>query len=210
MAPATANHGNRHHGRLSHPIPPSQEPAAEGGRVHGVLCLWSGATVDELMGMGPTWANNRNESHDLTSLLGCLLTSIVHHSVWVTLVCSVFPDHPFHGLALLDEDELLDDLKGEHPPLDPTKQVPLATGVPPHIDHVIALKKVFDLCTKIDLKLDSHAINQKVEAEGGVTCVNLAKSLDQLKDELFFFGSVLSVSAVKDHPRTKPPDVACC
>ena len=55
MAPATASHGNRHHGQLNHPIPPSQEPAAEGGRVHGVLCLWSGATTDELM--GPTWAN---------------------------------------------------------------------------------------------------------------------------------------------------------
>ena len=186
MAPATANHGNRHHGRLSHPIPPSQEPASEGGRVHGVLCLWSGATVDELMGMGPTWANNRNESHNLTSLLRRLLISIVHHSVWVTLVCSVFPDHPFHGLALLDEDELFYDLKDEHLSLDLTKQVPLATEVPPHINHVIALKRVFGLCTKINLKLNSHAINQKVEAEGGVTCVNLAKSLDQLKDELFF------------------------
>ena len=138
------------------------------------------------MGMGPTWANNRNESHNLTSLLRCLLTSIVHHSVWVTLVCSVFPDHPFYGLALLDKHELLDDLKSEHQTLDPTKQVPLATGVPPHIDHVIAFKKVFDLCTKIDLKLDSHAINQKVEAESGVKCVKLAKSFDQLKDTLFF------------------------
>ena len=29
---------------------------AEGGLVYGVLCLWSGGTVDELM--GPTWANN--------------------------------------------------------------------------------------------------------------------------------------------------------
>ena len=122
----------------------------EGGRVHGVLCLRSGTTVDELMGMGPTWATNRNESHNPTGLLRLLLASIVHHSVWITSVFLVYPDHPFHGLALLDKDELLDDLKDEHLPLDPTKQVPLATGVPPHIDHVIALKKVFDLYTNID------------------------------------------------------------
>ena len=210
MAPATVNHGNHHHGRLSHSIPPSQEPASEGGRVHGVLCLRSGATVDELMGTGPTWANNRNESHDSTSLPKLLLALTVHHSVWVTSVCLVFPDQTFHGLALLDKHELLDDLKREHLTLDPTKQVPLTTGVPPHIDHMIALKKVFDLCTKIDLKLDSHAINQKFEAEGGVTCVNLAKSLDQLKDELFFFGSVLSVSVVGHHPRMEPPYITCC
>ena len=54
---------------------------------------------------------------------------------------------------------------------------------------------MFDLCTEIDLKLDSHsktlrgsifdAIDQKFGSEGGVKFVVLAKSLDQLKDELF-------------------------
>ena len=56
MAPANTNHDNHRHGRLSHPIPLSQEPATGGERVHGVLRLWSGAIVDELM--GPAWANN--------------------------------------------------------------------------------------------------------------------------------------------------------
>ena len=56
MARTTANHGNRRHGRLSHPIPLSTELTAEDGRVHGVFRLRSGATVDELMGL--TWANN--------------------------------------------------------------------------------------------------------------------------------------------------------
>ena len=40
----------------SHLIPPPQEPTAEGGRIHGVLRLRSGATVDALV--GPTWARN--------------------------------------------------------------------------------------------------------------------------------------------------------
>ena len=98
----------------------------------------------------------------------------------------VLSNHPFHGLALsFDKHELLDELKSKHLTLELTKQVPLATGAPSHIDHVISLKKLFDLFTKIDLKLDSQTINQNVKAEGGVTPVKLEKSLDQLKDELF-------------------------
>ena len=62
--------------------------------------------------------------------------------------------------------------------LKPTQQVPLATGVVPHMDHAIVLKNLSDLCTQIDLKFDNYntslcgnffgAINEKVEAEGGV------------------------------------------
>ena len=115
-----------------------------------------------------------------------------------TLVCLVFPNHMFHALALLDEHKLLDELKSKHLTIEPTKQVPLA--VPPHIDHEIALKKVFDLCTKIDLKLDSHVINQKVKAEGGVKFVNLTMSLGQLKDKLF-----CQIGALGECSRTQPP-----
>ena len=56
MALATTNYGNRCHALLSNPIPLSQDPVTEGGHVHGVLCLQSEATVDELS--GPTSANN--------------------------------------------------------------------------------------------------------------------------------------------------------
>ena len=62
--------------------------------------------------------------------------------------------------------------------LKPTQQVPLATGVVPHMDHAIVLKNLSDLCTQIDLKVDNYntslcgnffgAINEKVEAEGVV------------------------------------------
>ena len=106
-----------------------------------------------------------------------------------------FPDHPFQGPALHDEHKLLGELKSEHLTLEPTQQVPLATGVPPHIDHFITIRKVFHLCNKINLKLDIHskilrgsifdAIDQKFGSEGCVKFVVLAKSLDQLKDELF-------------------------
>ena len=157
-------------------------------------------TVDAVIGMGPTWTNNRNESYNPTGLLRLLLTSLVHHSVWITLVCLAFPNARFHGLTLLDEHELIGELKNEHLTLEPTKQIPLATGVPPHIDDMIALKKVFDLCTTMYLKLDSHVINQKVEAKGGVKSVKLAKSLDQLNDELF-----RRIGAIGKYSWTPPP-----
>jgi hypothetical protein len=114
------------------------------------------------------------------------------------------------GLLGIPRHELLGKLKNEHLTLEPTQQVLLATGVPSHIDHFITLRKVFDLCTKIDLKLDSHSktlrgsildvIDQKVGSEGGVKSVVLAKSLDQLKDELF-----RRIDALGECSRTPPP-----
>ena len=161
MTPTTAYHDNRHHNRLSNPIPSLQEPMAEGGRVHGVLRLWSGATVYELR--GPIWANNRTRSHDQWPPTAS--TGIDHASFHL--------DHI--GLLGIPQHELLDELKSKHPTLEPTQHVTLATGVPPHIDHFITLRKVFDLCTKTDLKLDSNSktlrgsifnvIDQKVGSE---------------------------------------------
>ena len=76
MALATANHDNRRHGRLSHANPLSQEPAAEDGCVHSVICLKSGATVDELM--GPTLANNimTAATHNFSTLKWPALTQM--------------------------------------------------------------------------------------------------------------------------------------
>ena len=69
---------------------------------------------------------------------------------------------------------------------------------------------MFDLCTKINLKLDSHsktfwgsifdAIDQQVGCEGSVKSVVLAKSLDQLKDKLF-----RRIDALGECSRTPPP-----
>ena len=89
--------------------------------------------------------------------------------------------------------------------------------MPPHIDDVIALKMVFDLCTKIDLKLDRHsktlrgsifyAIERKIKAEGGVNSLILEKSLDQLKDKLFCRIDALGKCS-RTPPRYKTPSVS--
>ena len=120
---------------------------------------------------------------------------MVHHSGYIESLCSAHPDHPFNGLALLHEPELLLELKTEHLTLEPTDQVPRATGVPPHIDHAIALKGIFDVCTGISSKLDDQqeavcksvreAIDEKVEADGGVNAAIMSKALRELRDHMF-------------------------
>ena len=132
--------------------------------------------------------------HDPTGLLLLLLASIVHHSPWIKSICSKYPDHAFHKLALFDQPELLAELKNEHLTLEPTPQVPVATGVPPHIDHTIKLKAVFDMLIKIDSKIDEYdktlsksvheAIDKKVSEEGGVNSTILSNALTKLKDEI--------------------------
>ena len=76
--------------------------------------------------------------------------------------------------------------------------------MPSHIEHAIALKKIFDLVVGLDHKVDEHtenlrqnifeAIDAKVEAEGGVNSATMKKSLDELKDELFRRMDALSQS----------------
>ena len=77
-----------------------------------------------------------------------------------------------------------------------TQKVPLATGVPPHIDDIIVLKNLFDHCTQSDLKVDNYSkflyesvfdvICQKVKAEGSINSIILLKVLNKLKEQLFF------------------------
>ena len=110
-------------------------------------------------------------------------------------VCAKYPDHPFYGLTLLDNHELLDELKSKHLTLGLTQQVPLATGVPPHIDNIIVLKNLFDHCTQSDLKVNNYrefwcesvfdVICQKVKAEGSINSIILLKVLNKLKEQLF-------------------------
>jgi len=85
--------------------------------------------------------NHGETSHDPTGLLSLLLASIVHHSSWLLAICSQFPDHPFHSIPILNEPELLHELKTNHLTMDPNDHVPIATGVPPSVKHAQALKK---------------------------------------------------------------------
>ena len=111
------------------------------------------------------------------------------------LVCTEYPDHSFYKLAPLDKRELLNELKSKHLAFQLTQQVPPATGMVPHIYHVVILKNMSGLWTQINLKVDNYneslwgsffdTIDQKVEAEGGVNSIIPLKALNEPKEQLF-------------------------
>lgn len=133
-------------------------------------------------------------SHDPSGLLSLLLASMVHHSDWLIGICSRYPSHPFHSLPLLNDNELLTELK-RLVTLEPNTHVPMATGVPPHVSHTQAIKQVqqvvdetkaYVVTFKEDLKLAvSDAVDAKVESEGGVNMSILKNVVDDLKKDLF-------------------------
>jgi hypothetical protein len=133
-------------------------------------------------------------NHDPSGLLSLLLASMVHHSDWLIGMCAKYPSHPFHSLPLLNDNELLMELKSIVT-LDPNNHVPMATGVPPHVSHTQAIKEVHKVCTetkenvaqfKEDLKqVISDAVDAKVALEGNVNLSILQSVVGDLKRELF-------------------------
>ena len=138
-------------------------------------------------------SEHERTNHDPSGLLSLLLASMVYHSDWIHQIKSKYPNHPFLSLPLFDEPELLKELK-EQVTLEPNDDVPTVTGSPPHVDHAIAIKEVFDMCTSIkdgqDLfqeKLEesvSKAVDKKVSSEGGINASILDQKLGQLRDYL--------------------------
>lgn len=133
-------------------------------------------------------------NHDPSGLLSLLLASMVHHSDWLIGVCARYPSHPFHSLPLLNDNNLLTELKCLVT-LEPNSHVPIATGVPPHVSHTQAINEVKQVVTetkayvitfKDDLKRAvSDAVDAKVESEGGVNMSILQNVVDALKKDLF-------------------------
>eukprot|EP00804_Cyclotella_cryptica_P019646 CCRYP_013975-RA/>CCRYP_013975-RA protein AED:0.36 eAED:0.44 QI:0/0/0/1/0/0/2/0/151 len=119
----------------------------------------------------------------------------LHPLFIIPVVCSKFPDHPFHSITILNEPDLLKDLKDNHLTTDPSDHVPIATGVPPSVKHSQAIDQVLNVCKSTDAKIDSFmdriyqavsdAVDAKVAAEGGVNREILWATIQELKDEIF-------------------------
>eukprot|EP00804_Cyclotella_cryptica_P019286 CCRYP_006158-RA/>CCRYP_006158-RA protein AED:0.38 eAED:0.46 QI:0/0/0/1/0/0/3/0/145 len=124
----------------------------------------------------------------------------LHPLFIIPVVCSKYPDHPFHSITILNEPDLLKDLKDNHL-TDPSDHVPIATGVPPS-----AIDQVLNVCKSTDAKIDSFmdriyqavsdAVDAKVAAEGGVNREILWATIQELKDEIF--GKIESIQ-VNNH-----------
>ncbi|KAL9181723.1 hypothetical protein ACHAXT_012066 [Thalassiosira profunda] len=140
---------------------------------------------------GNVLERHKDTNHDPSGLLSLLLASMVHHSDWIQGIKAKHPDHPFGMLPLLDEPELLKELKDVHLTLEANEDVPIATGVPPHVAHSKAIKEVFDMCTEIRdgqekfreelAEAVSEAVDKKVESEGGLNMALLTNKLDSMK-----------------------------
>ncbi len=90
-------------------------------------------------------------------------------------VCANHTGHKFQSLPILNDEELLLELKGLLT-LEANYHVPMATGVPPHVEHQQAIKDVHTVCietrnTVTQFRTDiekaiSNAVDAKVAFRG--------------------------------------------
>ena len=88
--------------------------------------------------------NHAEEEHDPTSMLTLCLASLVYHSDFLIQIELEHPGHPFSSIPILQADDLLSKLK-DLVTLEPSDDVPFATGIPPHIYQAKAINKVLAL-----------------------------------------------------------------
>ena len=132
-------------------------------------------------------------NHDPSGLLSLLLASIVYHSNWLKSICAKYPSHPFHLIPILNDNELLLELK-KLVTLEPNDHVPMATGIPAHVSHNKKLDQIMAKCDathdmvsgfKDDIRTHIfQAVDEKVAGEGGVNHSILQVSLEGLKNEI--------------------------
>ena len=103
------------------------------------------------------------------------------------------PSHPFSLVPILSS-PLLQELKTNHITFDLNVHVPTVTGIPPHVAHMRQINNVKEACEEIkteirvmrvDLKTIIHeAIDEKVEASGGINTSMLDKKLGDMEKRL--------------------------
>ena len=86
-------------------------------------------------------------ANDPSRILSLLFASMVHQSGWMQRIKATYPGYSFGMLAILDETELLQDLRENHLTFEANKQVSIATGVPPCVNHSKDIKHVLEVST---------------------------------------------------------------
>ena len=132
-----------------------------------------------------------NKEYNSTGLLHLLLAQLVYHSEFLREIATKFRGHDFNLLPMVfDKPELLKALK-ENVTLDPSPDMPVATGIPPHITHSIQLQGVIDICGEVKdavvtlettIKDTIHsAIDEKVKSDGNVNLTILTDALEKFR-----------------------------
>jgi hypothetical protein len=109
--------------------------------------LMSNVYVNEAMHLmyGPILRKWSDHEVDPTGLLLRCLPSVVWHSDFLKEWARTIPGHSFALIPLLNNESLLQELK-KLVTTEPTESMKVATGIPPHINNAILIKKILNLC----------------------------------------------------------------
>ena len=121
----------------------------------------SNTYVREVMQLmyGPILRRWSGHEVDPSGLLLRCLASVVWHSDFLKWARKV-PGHSFSTIPLLNNEPLLHKLK-ELVTTEPTESMKVPTGIPPHVNNAIVMKKVLDLC--IDTLEEVKALTTRVQ-----------------------------------------------
>ena len=140
------------------------------------------------------WSGTKDS--DPTALFCKVLPSLVYHSEFLQMTIRRVPGHPVAGIPLINNPALLRDLK-ELVTIEPSPQISIATGIPPHVHHAKLTTSCLELCksTRTEVRSMStdvkkavcDAIESKAFESGIVTTQSLGEMLKlhhQQMDEL--------------------------
>ena len=129
----------------------------------------------------------------MSGVLSLLLASVVYCSDWILDVTTKNRSHPFNSIPIIHKNELLMALR-ENVTLDPSHEVPIATGVPPNVLHSLEISRVLETCDRLKADLSQieekihdsvfDAIDEKVKADGSVNSSIMEEALKKLKLEI--------------------------
>ena len=117
----------------------------------------------------------------------------IYHSDWIIELASNIPGHPFSTIPIVQNQELLNNLK-QKVTTQKTQNMNCATGIPPHVLQCVELRRLLELSTTILKKVSEQnelirssifdAIEHHAMSNGNITRSHLQQILDSFKTDL--------------------------
>ena len=145
--------------------------------------------VQRAMGLCFGGILSSHDAHGIRGVLLLCLASMVHHSEFLKSFVRRNSAHPFGQIPILNNDDLLQELKGIIS-LSPNEQMQ-PTGIPPHVNMAVQLRGVMELCTESLTLLRQQtealkaAVNEAIEKNdirsGALTLNTLSAIMEEHK-----------------------------
>ena len=120
-----------------------------------------------------------------------LLASVTYASDWLMDIAAKNPGHPFSGLPILQNVELLSHLKGKVT-LEPTLSLSKATGIPPHVKQLNLISSLLELCQTTLVRVNEQpkstrqsvfdALEERTLENGQISRTQIIGILDEFKN----------------------------